>query len=158
MSTTFAEVVHVRVEVVVPVGRGRAQRLLVRNALHAGERGLEQLVGPRLDPAVTSVSAGPPLGGLYLKPPSSGGLCDGVITIPSASPARAPPVVAHDGMRHRRRRRELVVLGEHHVHAVRREHLERGGAGRRRQRVRVEAEKERAVDPVAPAIAADRPR
>jgi hypothetical protein len=33
---------------------------------------------------VTSVSAGPPLGGLYLKPPSSGGLCDGVTTIPSA--------------------------------------------------------------------------
>ena len=34
--------------------------------------------------AVTSVSAGPPWGGLYLKPPSSGGLCDGVITMPSA--------------------------------------------------------------------------
>ena len=33
---------------------------------------------------VTSVSAGPPLGGLYLNPPSSGGLCDGVTTIPSA--------------------------------------------------------------------------
>ena len=32
---------------------------------------------------VTSVSAGPPFGGLYLKPPSSGGLCEGVITIPS---------------------------------------------------------------------------
>ena len=39
---------------------------------------------------VTSVSAGPPLGGLYLKPPSSGGLCDGVTTIPSASPADRP--------------------------------------------------------------------
>ena len=34
---------------------------------------------------VTVVSAGPPVGGLYLKPPSSGGLCDGVMTIPSAS-------------------------------------------------------------------------
>ena len=30
--------------------------------------------------------AGPPSGGLYLNPPSSGGLCDGVITIPSAWP------------------------------------------------------------------------
>ena len=29
------------------------------------------------------VSAGPPLGGLYLKPPSSGGLCEGVMTMPS---------------------------------------------------------------------------
>ena len=33
---------------------------------------------------VTSVSAGPPFGGLYLKPPSSGGLWEGVTTIPSA--------------------------------------------------------------------------
>ena len=39
---------------------------------------------------VTSVSAGPPSGGLYLKPPSAGGLCDGVTTIPSASPADRP--------------------------------------------------------------------
>ena len=39
---------------------------------------------------VASVSAGPPCGGLYLKPPSLGGLCDGVTTMPSASPV---PVV-----------------------------------------------------------------
>ena len=35
-------------------------------------------------PRVTFVSAGPPFGGLYLKPPSSGGLCEGVMTMPSA--------------------------------------------------------------------------
>ena len=43
---------------------------------------------------VTSVSAGPPLVGLYLKPPSSGGLCDGVMTMPSARCSlrpRSPP-------------------------------------------------------------------
>ena len=39
---------------------------------------------------VTWVSAGPPCGGSYLKPPYCGGLCDGVITIPSASPRRRP--------------------------------------------------------------------
>ena len=39
---------------------------------------------------VTSVSAGPPWGGLYLNPPSPGGLCDGVTTMPSAVP-RPPP-------------------------------------------------------------------
>ena len=38
---------------------------------------------------VMSVPAGPPSGGLYLKPPSGGGLCDGVTTIPSAR-ARGP--------------------------------------------------------------------
>src|SRR6201999_3719461 len=39
---------------------------------------------------VASVSAGPPLGGLYLKPPSYGGLCDGVTTMPSASACVRP--------------------------------------------------------------------
>ncbi len=34
---------------------------------------------------VISVPAGPPLGGLYLKPPSCGGLCEGVMTTPSAA-------------------------------------------------------------------------
>jgi len=32
----------------------------------------------------------PPFGGLYLKPPSSGGLCDGVMTMPSANPLPRP--------------------------------------------------------------------
>ena len=41
---------------------------------------------------VASESAGPPWGGLYLKPPSAGGLWDGVTTIPSASPP-FPPLV-----------------------------------------------------------------
>jgi len=36
---------------------------------------------------VMSVPAGPPSGGLYLNPPSSGGLCDGVMTTPSARSA-----------------------------------------------------------------------
>jgi hypothetical protein len=36
--------------------------------------------------SVTGVSAGPPDGGSYLKPPYSGGLCEGVMTMPSASP------------------------------------------------------------------------
>ena len=34
---------------------------------------------------VASLSAGPPFGGLYLKPPSRGGLWLGVTQIPSAS-------------------------------------------------------------------------
>ncbi len=36
--------------------------------------------------AVSSPAAGPPWGGLYLIPPSSGGLCDGVRIRPSAGP------------------------------------------------------------------------
>jgi len=39
---------------------------------------------------VVAVSAGPPSGGLYLKPPSSGGLWLGVMTTPSAKPPDRP--------------------------------------------------------------------
>src|SRR5699024_8606817 len=39
---------------------------------------------------VASVSAGPPEGGLYLNPPSAGGLCEGGTTMPSA---RLSPLV-----------------------------------------------------------------
>lgn len=40
--------------------------------------------------AVASEAAGPPFGGLYLKPPSEGGLCEGVTTTPSAKPEDRP--------------------------------------------------------------------
>ena len=39
---------------------------------------------------VMSPPAGPPSGGLYLKPPSSGGLWDGVTTTPSARSVLRP--------------------------------------------------------------------
>ena len=52
---------------------------------------------------VAAASAGPPFGRLYLKPPSWGGLCDGVITMPSASSSVQMPVVSEDGVRQRRR-------------------------------------------------------
>ena len=47
---------------------------------------------------VAVVSAGPPLGGLYLKPPSSGGLWLGVMTMPSAGVLAARGVVFEDGV------------------------------------------------------------
>src|SRR3954464_3880659 len=48
---------------------------------------------------VESEPAGPPCGGLYLKPPSVGGLCDGVTTMPSArgpSLSRLYTMIARD--------------------------------------------------------------
>ena len=63
----------------MPVGSGGLQRAVRRScAAHLGAghlpesrwRGFRSISSP-------SVSAGPPSGGLYLKPPSSGGLCDG---------------------------------------------------------------------------------
>ena len=77
---------------------------------------------------VTSVSAGPPCGGLYLKPPSSGGLCEGVTTMPSALPPSAAAVVGEDRVRDDGRRREAVRGVDDDVDAVRGEHLDDGRA------------------------------
>ena len=60
--------------------------------------------------------------------------------------AGAATVVANNGVGNRRCRGVLVALGQHHVHAIGRQHFQGAGAGRRRQRVSVQADKQRAVD------------
>ncbi len=65
---------------------------------------------------VMSVPAGPPSGGLYLKPPSPGGLCDGVTQMPSA--LRATRVGHQDRARHRGGRRVAAARVDEHVDAV----------------------------------------
>ena len=85
---------------------------------------------------VTSVSAGPPCGGLYLKPPSPGGLCDGRDDDPVGRRRRAAAaVVREDRVRDHRRRRHAVAGVDDDVDAVRREHLD-DRAGRRASRAR----------------------
>ena len=95
---------------------------------------------------VMSLPAGPPSGGLYLKPPSRGGLCDGVTTTPSArgSSAGAVPVVPQDRVRHGGGRRVAVPVVDEHGDVVGREHLERGRPGRLGEPVGVAPEEQRA--------------
>ena len=124
-----------------------AARLRRLQPLHRGIAAAQQFVGAGSRPiAVTSVSAGPPLVGLYLKPPSSGGLCDGVTTMPSASAGGAATVVDEDGARNDRRRGDAVIALDDRLDPVRRQHFERGALGRAGQRVGVLADVERAVD------------
>ena len=66
--------------------------------------------GPRSH-FVASVSAGPPCGGLYLKPPSRGGLCDGVTTMPSARPRPSRPRLWREDRVRQRRGRGVAVAG-----------------------------------------------
>ena len=107
-------------------------------------------------PMVMSVSAGPPLGGLYLKPPSSGGLCDGRDHDAVGQAALAALVVAQDGVRDHRRRRIAVVLVDHHLDAVGGEHLERARQRRLGQRMGVDADEQRPVDAGLVPMVADR--
>ena len=107
---------------------------------------------------VVAVSAGPPEGGSYLNPPDSGGLCDGVITMPSARPVRRPRLYAQDGLRYDGGGREPVVGVHHDVHPVGGEDLERGHARGLGERVRVPSQEQRAVDVVRLPVQADRLR
>src|SRR5581483_6649219 len=105
-------------------------------------------------PLVMSVSAGPPLGGLYLKPPSAGGLCDGVITMPSASPLVRPRLAT-------RMAREMTGVGvtpsSRWTTAVTPLAARTSRAvGRAGEGVRVLAEVERPVDALGRAVLADR--
>ena len=109
---------------------------------------------------VASVSAGPPCGGLYLKPPSAGGLCDGVTTMPSARPGPVcrPPLALMIAWETAGRRRVAVVGVDQHRHVVGREHLERRRPRRLGQPVGVAADEQRAVVPLLLAVVADRLR
>ena len=102
------------------------------------------------------MAAGPPSGGLYLNPPSSGGLCDGVTTIPSARPPEAAAPRCRPGSRETATGSGCSRPGcRQHLHVVGDEHLERGGEGGLGQRVRVAADEQRAGDPGAGAVVAD---
>ncbi len=91
------------------VGPSRGPGPGERHPLHASQTArIRSSLARRAIHPVASVSAGPPCGGLYLKPPSVGGLCEGVTTMPSARP-RAPDrcraaVGAQDRVRDRRGR------------------------------------------------------
>ena len=108
-----AEIVHVVRNIIVAVGAWTppARRRRACAAHLAADRRRRSSLARSSIHLVASVSAGPPWGGLYLKPPSSGGLCEGVITMPSASPLVRPAVVGEDGVRERRRRRVAADPG-----------------------------------------------
>ena len=87
----IGQIGHVGVEVVVTLGVRERRASGTRFTFAQSPRRIS-LARSAITP-VASVSAGPPLGGLYLNPPSRGGLCDGVTTIPSESTGGPAAVV-----------------------------------------------------------------
>ena len=77
------------------------------------------------------------------------------MTMPSAKACGAPAVVGEYCVRNRGGGRVFVVLREHDIHAVGRQHFERAGTSRHRQRVRVDAEEQRAIDALLLAVIAN---
>src|SRR4029453_4676900 len=103
---------------------------------------------------VIAASAGPPVGGLYLNPPSSGGLCEGVMTMPWAAPDGRPRLgvriaceIAEGGA--------PVGSIDHGLGAVCGEPFHGCPEGRLRERVRILADEERTGDVLADSVLAD---
>ncbi len=153
-----AEIGDVGAEVVVAVGGARPQRARVREALDVGVRPFEHCVGLRLDPRRDIGAGGPAVRRVVLEAAVVGRVVRGRDDDAVGKSRCAAPVVHQDRVRHRRRRRVFVPRREHHVDAVGREHLEGAGRGGLGQGVGVDAEKERTVDAVLRAPAADRLR
>ena len=83
----IAEIDHVRVEIVVAAARSTFSMGILCMPCRPFLR--HALAFVSIQP-VTLVPAGPPFGGLYLMPPSSGGLGEGAMTMPSANPVTRP--------------------------------------------------------------------
>lgn len=80
------EVVDVSGQEVVASGGVGGECPGVGNPADLLQPSLDQGVGPVLDPGGGVRSGRPAVRGLYLNPPSAGGLCEGVTTMPSARP------------------------------------------------------------------------
>ncbi len=155
MSMIVPEVAHVRRPIVMPMRRGGRERPSVGDPGHAIETMFHQLVRPRPDPAGHVGVGGAAVRRIVLEATVVRRVVRWRDDDAVGHPAGSSAVVADDGVRHHRRRRVFVVFRQHDIDAVGRQHLDRGGTGRERQRVRVDTEKERAVDALAPAVATD---
>ncbi len=136
--------------------RRRAARLRERHALHAVQPAFEQRVGAALNPsgdvsigrsAVRRVVFESAVVGRIVRRRDHDAV--GAIFFAAA-------VVDQDRVRDRGRRREFAVGRNHDGHAVRGKHFERGFERRLRQRVRVGADEQRAIDVLRGAVFADR--
>ena len=137
------------------VRRRRAQRLRQRHPAHTVELVFEQCVRRRFDPGGHRLVRRPAVRRVVLEAAVLRRVVRGRHDDAVRQARGAAAVVLEDRVRDRRRRRVLVVSGDHDLDVVGGQHLQRAGEGGRGQRVRVDAEKERAIDAPSFSIPAD---
>ena len=153
-----AEVANVVRAVVVAVRRGRLQCLRMRHAAHTLQAAFEIGVGGGLDRTRDRIAGRSAVRWVVLEAAVARRVVRRRDDDAVSAVGLTRSVVVDDGVRDRWCRRGLVVGRQHHVDAVGRQHFECAGAGRCRQRVRVDAQEQRPADAQAPALIADRLR
>ncbi len=139
----------------MPVRRRGAKSSLQWNPLDTPKATLEEAVRLRLDPIRDGVFRRPAAGRVVLEATVMGRIVRRRDHDTVGQPGRAPVVVGENRMRDDRGRGVFVSLREHDLHSVGRQHLERAGKSRDRERVGVHAEKQRAIDLLPPAVQAN---
>src|SRR5581483_1948560 len=128
---------------------------VVRHAAHVAVAGLQQLVGPVLDPPGHVGVGGAAVGRVVLEAAVLGRVVRRRDHDAVGQVLPAAAVIDEDGARDDRRRRHAVVALDHGLDAVGGQDFEGGALGRPRQGVRVLAEVQRAVGAPAAAVVAD---
>ena len=136
--------------------RGRMQCPLVRNSFYPFEPGLKQRVCLPLDPIGDDGVRRSAVWRVVFESTVMRGIVRGRDDNPVSEPSFSPMIVGQDCMGNHRGRGIFVSFGEHHLDAVCRQDLQRGGAGWNGERVGVDAHIQRAGDFLAFAIQANR--
>jgi hypothetical protein len=150
------QVVHVRQDEIVAMGRCRADRGVDRSPRDARIRAPQEIVGAVLHPARHVGVGGSAVRRVVLEAAVLWRIVGGCHHDPVGEVVRMAAVVDEDRARDRGRGREAIVALDHRLYAVRRQHLERGALGGSGERVRVLAQIERAVDALLAPVVADR--
>ncbi|MND84221.1 hypothetical protein D3C80_761080 [compost metagenome] len=150
------QVGDIGVEVIVTMGSAGLQCLLVADALDAGELVGQQFVGLGFDPLGDVGIGRTTVGGVVLVATALWRVVRRRDDDAVRQAAGATTVVAENRMGNGRCRGVLVASGNHHGHAVGRQHFKGAGTGRRGQRVGVDTDKQRAIDALSFAVQADR--
>ena len=147
---------NVGVHVVVTMGGAGLERLLVTDAFHASQFIGQQLVGLGLDPLGDVGVCRAAVGWVVFVATALWRVVRRRDDDAVGQARSTAAVVAKNGMGNGRSRRVLVAFGDHHGHTVRRQHFQSAGTRGSRQRVSVDADKQRPGDPLGLAIQADR--
>ena len=139
----------------MPVRRGGAKSFLDRNPFHAPKAVFEKLVCLRFDPIGDGALRRPAVWRIVLEAAVMGRIVRGRDDDAVGESCLAPAVVGENRVGDDRRRRVFIPLRDHDVHPVGRQHLQRAGKSRHGKRMRVHAEKQRAIDLLLLAVQAN---
>jgi len=149
------QIVDIAVQKIVAVCRRRTHGLVETDARQRAQPVAQQIVGLRLDPAGDLGGRRAAIRRVVLDAAVVRRIVRRRDDHAIGKAGRAPDVVRQDRVRNGGRRCVFAAGSHHDLDAVAREHFHRTGERRFGQRMRIDAEKQRAVDALRAAIAAD---